>query len=113
MKMLVILILLTTSLISCRNRYGEERPILKDQEQLGVFLAKAVEIDGELYIPVKDSFCFSRIYHIGKDYIGPTEVAEIKLDIRECHKAIGRAPEEYLTYTTWLKDMREWLLGFE
>ena len=109
MKMLIILMTLMTLIQSCRN--PDSYPKLEDQEQLSPYLANVVEIDGEEYIPLKGSYCFSRVYRISKGSIGPINEA-INLDIRECHKIVGRAPSEYGVFATWLENFRVWLLGF-
>lgn len=99
-------------IISCRNRYGQEQPPNpNDQEQLSVFLADTVEIDGKLYVPLDGSGCISRNYRIDDGYIGPISES-IVLDLRECHKVVGYLPSEYGVLTTWMENMRVWLVGF-
>ncbi len=100
-------------IISCRNRNGQEQPKTpNDQEQLSVFLAEHVEIDGKLYIPLDGSGCISRNYRVERGYIGPISES-IVLDLRECHKVIGYSPAEYGVLTTWMENMRVWLVGFD
>jgi hypothetical protein len=74
--------------------------------------AKAVIIDGQEYIPINGSKCLSRVYRISKGYIGPANDNVIEHDLRECHKIIGRAPDEYGEFSTWLELFRKWLLNF-
>ena len=103
------LILILICLSSCNRNNA---PKINDQEQLSPILADAVEIDGEMYIPVKESYCLSRKYRINKGYIGPVGRV-LDLDIYECQKIIGRAPSEYGVFVTWMENVRVWLLKFK
>lgn len=111
MKILLINLMLMTALSSCLNRQGQERPEIEDQEQLSPSFAKEVIIDGKYYIPVEGSICFSRVYRIDKTMVG--SVGQVHdLDIRECNKIIGRAPQEYGVFVTFLENFRVWLINF-
>jgi hypothetical protein len=103
-----LLILLTICLSSCNDPNGYPR--LADQEQL-IPIFRYVEIDGREYIDTEESFCASRLYRVSKGYIGSIQ-KPIRLHISECHKIIGRAPDEYNAFSTWLENFRNWLLGF-
>ena len=112
MKKLIILMMLLTLSMSCRNRHGQSQPNdIQDQEQLSVYLADPVEIEGKFYIPLDGSGCISRNYRITDGYIGPIS-DRIILDLRECHKVIGYSPSEYGALATWMENMRVWLIGF-
>ena len=103
------LIALVICLSSCKN--PNSYPRLSDKEQLSPVLSEPISIDGELYIKVKDSYCLSRVHRITKGYIGSVGRV-ITLDIYECNKVIGYAPDEYGSFITWMVNFRQWLLGF-
>lgn len=103
LKRVMLGTLLITCLSSCLNY-----PKIEDQEQLSLFLAEPLEIDGKLYIPVSESGCFSRVYRITRGYIGSIG-SEQEYDVYECQKMIGRAPTEYGVYATWMENFRVWL----
>lgn len=105
---LIILIMFGT--LSCRNRSGESRPEINDLEQMTPIF-KLVEVDGKEYISIEESVCLSRIFRHSKGYVGPIK-GRIQLNILECHKMIGYAPDEYKVLVTWLENFRHWLLGF-
>jgi len=106
---LIILTILGTFL-SCKNRLGVARPKLEPQEQKSPIFV-LIEIDGKSYIDIQESYCLSRSYDISRDRVGPVS-DPVFLGILECEKIVGRSPEEYGVFATWLDDMRHWLLGF-
>lgn len=108
MRMLIILMMLATLLSSCRN--PNSYPRIENQEQLSPYFVTE-EVNGKQYISIEKSKCFSRTYKISKEFIGPIDKA-IELDIRECHKVVGYSPREYGVFSTWLENMRHWLLGY-
>lgn len=103
LKRVMLGTLLITCLSSCLNY-----PKIQDQEQLSLFLAEPVEINGSLYIPVDGSGCFSRVYRITSGYIGPISSNQ-EYGVYECHKMVGRAPREYGVFATWMENFRVWL----
>jgi len=104
----ILLIPFLIFLNSCVN--PNSYPRIADQEQMTPIF-NYVEVGGVEYIDLESSYCLSRIYRIGKGYIGPIKDA-IKLHISECNKVIGYAPDEYGVFTTWLENFRSWLLRF-
>jgi uncharacterized membrane protein len=104
----ILLILTLIFLNSCRD--PNSYPKIVDQEQLTPIF-ELIIVDGVEYINPRESYCLSRVYRIGKGYLGPISEA-IKLNIKECDRVIGYAPSEYNVFATWLENFRHWLLGF-
>lgn len=107
MKTQILLMLAILSIIflsGCKSY-----PKLTDQQQKSpVFVY--VTINGKEYISVEYSTCYSRLYHIGKDFIGPLEHVSNR-SIKECDRIVGRSAIDYTTYTSWLEDMRIWIIS--
>lgn len=96
---------------SCRRQNPNSYPRINTQEQLSPVFS-VVEIDEKEYIDIESSKCLSRNYQINRDVIGPVDDTVLVMDIRECDRMIGYAPQEYATFTTWLESMRQWLLSW-
>lgn len=110
MKTLILLMIVSMTLASCRNRNGQYRPIIQNQEQLSPIF-QYVDIDGVEYISIEESVCASRTYKIAREYIGVVN-KPLRLNIKECNKVVGYSPSEYGVFATWLENMRVWLIGF-
>lgn len=108
MKKLLIILGISLNLFSCNDPNGYPR--IEDQEQLSP-VYRYVNIDGKMYVDIERSFCIARTYRISKGYVGPVS-EPIRLNLSECDRIIGRAPDEYGVFATWLENFRNWLLGF-
>lgn len=108
---ILVLTIVVTLFVSCRNRDPNEYPRLPVQEQLSPVFSY-IEIDGRKLIDVESSRCLSRAYQINRDFVGPVDDRIIILDISECDRMIGYAPAEYAEFSTWQETLRQWLLSW-